>query len=127
MPTFLRSEFGRFKSTYANRRYSAMPEEFRERRRGAFDPALKQDVLDGDHCSGLCDVPVTWDGETQSPTRRYFQDPTDLSLGLSTDGVPLYNRSRVDAWPLLIMNYSLPPGVRTKKGYQLCCGILPGM
>lgn len=69
---------------------------------------------------------MSWDGETQLPERQYFDQDTDIALGLSTDGVPLYNRSRLDAWPLLITNYALPPELRNVKGYQICCGLVPG-
>lgn len=60
------------------------------------------------------------------PERKYFADETDVALGFSTDGVALYSRSRLDAWPLLLTNYALPPELRTKQGYQICCGIMPG-
>lgn len=85
-----------------------------------------EDVFDGSHYRALTEKLVSWNGIIQKPARKYFQDRTDIALGLTTDGVPLYKRSRLDAWPVLITNFSLPPEVRTREGYQMCCGIIPG-
>lgn len=119
------SPIGRLKATNANKEYCRLIDDYRSRTRG-LDARCSEDVFSGTHYNSLKGKPVTWDGITQQPVRKYFQESTDAVLGLSTDGVPLYKRSRMDAWSLLITNYSLPPEVRTRKGYQLCCGIIPG-
>lgn len=120
------SPISRFKSTFANREYCSLLDEYIARRRDS-DPRYLQDVFDGSHFKRLLDTEVTWDGVLQQPARRYFEEETDMALGFSTDGVALYNRSRLDAWPILLTNYALPPELRTKQGYQVCCGIIPGM
>jgi hypothetical protein len=102
-----------------------MMEEYLDRRRQS-DPDFMDDVHDGSYYRGLMKQPVTWNGIEQKPRRTYFQDETDVALGLATDGVTPYKRSRLDAWPLLFTNFSLPPEVRTLQGYQICCGIIPG-
>jgi hypothetical protein len=102
-----------------------MIDEYIERRKES-DPEYTRDIFDGSHFQRLTETTVTWDGATPQPARRYFAEETDVPLGLSTDGVPLYKRSRLDAWPVLLTNYALPPEYRTKKGYQICCGLIPG-
>lgn len=84
------------------------------------------DVFDGEHYKTLRDKNVAWEGEVVTPPSRYFADSTDIALGFSTDGVPLHTRTGLDAWPLVLTVYSLPPEVRYKQEYQICCGLVPG-
>lgn len=105
--------------------YCGLIDEY-TKRRGSSDATFLEDIFDGSHYRGLTAKSVSWDGKIQQPPRQYFQQDTDVALGLSSDGVPLYKRSRLDAWPLLLTNFSLPPEVRTRQGYQICCGIIPG-
>ncbi|KAJ9112999.1 hypothetical protein QFC22_006095 [Naganishia vaughanmartiniae] len=119
------SPVSRLKSTYSNKEYCAMIEEYLGRRQQS-DPEFMDDVHDGSYYRGLMKQSVKWYGVEQKPRRTYFQDLTDIALGLATNDVTLYKRSRLDAWPLLFTNFSLPPEVRTLQGDQICCGIIPG-
>lgn len=64
------------------------------------------------------------DGPSQH--HRYFESPTDIALGLSTDGYAPFRRRAKTAWPLLIFNYNLPPDVRFHLENVLCLGVIPG-
>lgn len=90
------------------------------------DPELTEDIWDGNLISKLRERNVTWAGREVQPSRKYFAESTDMALGLATDGIPLFNRSPVDCWPLLLVNYSLPAHMRNRREYQLCCGLIPG-
>jgi hypothetical protein len=82
------------------------------------DCTLKEDVLDRELFQQLKERQVTWDGELFS--RKYFEDDTEVVLGLGTDGVPLFKRKRLACWPLVLTNYSLGPEIRTRKEFQMC-------
>ncbi|KAJ9113700.1 hypothetical protein QFC22_006009 [Naganishia vaughanmartiniae] len=92
--------------------------EYWERRQKSDGKSI-EDIFDGSHYRALTEKLVSWNGSIKEPARKYFQDRTDVALGLTTDGVPLYKRSRLDAWPVLLTNFSLPPEVRTREGYQI--------
>lgn len=98
--------------------------KLRYRETRTHDCTLKEDVFDGELFRQLKDRRVTWDGESFS--RTYFEDDTEVALGLGTDGVPLFARRRLACWPLVITNYSLGPEIRTRKEFQICCGVVPG-
>ncbi|KAJ9097791.1 hypothetical protein QFC19_006659 [Naganishia cerealis] len=57
------------------------------------DPDLLEDVFDGKHFEALLETNVTWAGSEVEPPRRYFENDTDIALGLGTDGIPLFSRS----------------------------------
>ncbi|KAJ9105994.1 hypothetical protein QFC19_003329 [Naganishia cerealis] len=60
------------------------------------DPDLTEDIFDGEHFNSLLHTYVSWGGEIIQPARRYFENDTDLALGLSTDGVSPFKRSDLD-------------------------------
>ena len=55
-------------------------------------------------------------------------EPRNLRLGLATDGVNPFSvkRSTWSTWPVLIMNYNLPPWMTTKKHFVMLSLIIPG-
>jgi hypothetical protein len=57
---------------------------------------------------------------------KYFADPRDLALGLSTDGYAPFKKRKKTAWPILLFNYNLPPDVRFHQDEVLCVGVVPG-
>ncbi|KAJ9095019.1 hypothetical protein QFC21_005812 [Naganishia friedmannii] len=69
---------------------------------------------------------VRWAGKRVEGGGKYFDDDTQIALGLATDGMPCWKRSRLDCWPFIVTNYSPPPEIRTKREYQICCGLIPG-
>lgn len=64
------------------------------------------------------------DGKTYN--HCYGDDKLNIFVGLSTDGFLLFDRSRVDCWPIILINYSLPPEIRTRKENLICIGLVPG-
>jgi hypothetical protein len=56
----------------------------------------------------------------------YFGNARDMALGLSTDGFAPFKRRKATAWPLLVVNYNLPPELRFLKEFVLCVGVIPG-
>lgn len=83
-----------------------------------------RDVFDGAHFRSLLKKQVR-----PSNPYRFFQDDTDLALSLSLDGFSLFNhrrRGNSTAWPLLILNYNLPPDICTHLEHVICIGAIPG-
>ena len=81
------------------------------------------DVFDGKLYRDLCKKFVQVDGQTFD--HKYFQDPHDIALGLSLDGFPIFNKRNLSAWPVILINYSLPPDIRTHLLHVLCYGVIP--
>ena len=84
------------------------------------------DIWEGAHIKRLRKRNVEWAGQEVPGAGRYFEDDTHIALGLAMDGLPCFKRSKLDCWPILLTNYSLPPEVRTKREFQICCGLIPG-
>lgn len=87
-------------------------------------PGTIQDVFDGENYLLLRTTPL-------SPEDPYcpFDNPEDIALGLSTDGVTLFKRRRrgqSTAWPIILINYNLHPKIRTRLENVLCVGVIPG-
>lgn len=83
-----------------------------------------RDVFDSEHYRELCREEVIVDG--QKTGRAFFSNPQDFALGLSTDGFQLFKRGNYDAWPLILVNYNLPPEVRSLMDNILILGVIPG-
>lgn len=81
------------------------------------------DVFDGKLYQELCGQYVKAEGITYS--HKYFEDPRDIALGLSLDGFPLFSKSNLSAWPIILTNLNLPPDVRTHLVHVLCFGVIP--
>ncbi|KAG8741316.1 hypothetical protein FRC10_003020, partial [Ceratobasidium sp. 414] len=104
-------------SMSAKLRYRANFEQERE-------PDVVKDVFDGENYRKLRETPVKAAGEY-----RFFSNPEDIALGLSTDGFRLFKREfqgHSSAWPIIFLNYNLPPNIRTRLEYVLCVGVIPG-
>lgn len=58
----------------------------------------------------------------------FKEDPRHLRLGLGSDGVnPFGMRSTSwSTWPVVVINYNIPPWKCTKKGYVLLSLLVPG-
>jgi hypothetical protein len=57
---------------------------------------------------------------------KYFSDPRDIALGLSTDGFCPFKRRKATAWPLILFNYNLPPEIRFHGDNRIDLGTIPG-
>lgn len=87
-------------------------------------PGTTADVFDSEHYRHLLRTRVTIEGE-ELP-HRFFSQPTDIALGLSTDGFGPFKRRKQSCWPLLLFNYNLPPDVRFRLANVICLGVIPG-
>jgi hypothetical protein len=97
-------------------RYRAEFEHVAETITDVFDGKLYRELL-GKHVRPI-------NGPVQQ--HRYFDQPTDIALGLSTDGYAPFRRRAKTAWPLLVFNYNLPPEIRFHLENVLCLGVIPG-
>lgn len=85
-----------------------------------------KDIFDGMQYYALCESPITIHGEPINPSTKFFQDPRDIALGLSTDGYGVFTRGQAMAWPLIIFNYNLPPQICFHSENILALGVIPG-
>ncbi|KAF8694702.1 Transposase family tnp2, partial [Rhizoctonia solani] len=88
------------------------------------EPGVIHNVFDGQDYWRLRATPVNPPGGY-----HFFDNPKDLALGLSTDGVTLFKRRRrglSTAWPIILINYNLHPRYQTKLDNIICVGVIPG-
>jgi len=81
------------------------------------------DVFDGSLYRELCEQYVKVEETTYN--HKYFEDPRDIALGLSLDGFPVFSTSNLSAWPIILINFNLPPDIRTHLVHILCYGVIP--
>ena len=72
-------------------------------------PDSVSDVFDGNLYHELCKKFVRVDGQTFD--HKYFEDKHNIALGLSLDGFPIFNKRNLSAWPVILINFSLPPDI----------------
>jgi hypothetical protein len=82
------------------------------------------DVFDSRVYRRLLGKRVAIDGSHLS--HKYFSDPRDIALGLSTDGFCPFRRRKATAWPLILFNYNLPPEIRFHGTERIDLGTIPG-
>ena len=70
-----------------------------------------RDIFDSSIYRDLIEKYVVVDGRVQE--HKYFSDPRDVALGISLDGVTYFSRRQHSVWPVILINYNLPPKVRT--------------
>jgi len=88
------------------------------------DDDVIRDVFDGSVYQGLLEKQVVVGGQTQG--HKYFSDSHDVALGISLDGVTYFSRHKHSVWPVILINYNLPPKVRTHRDRVICYGVIPG-
>ena len=79
------------------------------------------DIFDGKNYQHLQNSYITVHGKVQDT--KYFEDPRDVALGLSTDGFSVHGFT---FWPLIIFLYNLPPTIRFLLENIFALGIIPG-
>jgi len=88
------------------------------------DDETIRDIFDSSIYHNLLEKQVVVNGQTQD--HKYFSDPRDVALGISLDGVTYFSRRQHSVWPVILINYNLPPKVRTRRDRILCYGVIPG-
>lgn len=81
------------------------------------------DIFDADHYYHLRHTNVSI-GEELS--HHFFSQPTDIALGILTDGFGPFKSCKQMCWPLIAFNYNLPPEIRFHLVNIICIGIIPG-
>lgn len=105
-------------------RDSTLAQKLRHRAERDLDPANIRDIFDGAHYNRLCGERVAVGGDVLG--HHYFSQPTDIALGLSSDGFGPFKSRQKSCWPLLAFNYNLPPTIRTRLENVICLGVVPG-
>ena len=82
------------------------------------------DIFDSSIYRNLLKRQVVVGGQAQD--HKYFSDPRDIALGISLDGVTYFSRRQHSVWPVILINYNLPPKVHTHRDRILCYGVIPG-
>ena len=82
------------------------------------------DIFDGEVYCELRKRHIKVNGEELHT--KYFSDPHDIALGLSTDGFAPWRKRKYTAWPVLLFNYNLPPEVQFHRKNIIAVSIIPG-
>lgn len=58
----------------------------------------------------------------------FSTEPRNVRLGFAADGVNPHKlgRKSYSIWPVLLMNYNIPPWLAIRKGYVMLSCIIPG-
>jgi hypothetical protein len=83
-----------------------------------------RDVFDSFEYLCLCKEHVRV--EDKLFAHRFFEQDTDIAMGLSADGVCPFKNRKSTCWPLLGIIYNLPPELRFLLDEVLCFGVIPG-
>ena len=82
------------------------------------------DVWDSKYIKNLTEKIIVVDGvETNS---KHFEDTRESALALATDGISIFRSQTKSCWPLFLIDYLLPPEVRTKKNFIINVTVIPG-
>jgi hypothetical protein len=57
----------------------------------------------------------------------FFDQDTDIAMGLSADGVCPFKNRKSTCWPLLGVLYNLKPELRFLLEHVICFGVIPGL
>lgn len=95
---------------------------YRTRRRS--EAGVLADIFDGTHYRNLLNKCVSIAGEELG--HKFFSNPSDIALGLSTDGFAPFDSNNVSCWPIILFNYNLSPAIRFQLENIMCVGIVPG-
>ncbi|CCO34236.1 hypothetical protein BN14_08330 [Rhizoctonia solani AG-1 IB] len=101
-----------------------MAESLRYRSQRQPQPDTLSDIFDGHYYCQLLQEFVYLGGTRLG--HQFFSNNTDIALGLSTDGVGPFKTRKQQCWPLILINYNLPPSIRTRLENILCLGVIPG-
>ena len=69
-----------------------------------------------------------WKFVNSTYMEEFAHEDRNLRLGLATDGVNPFSvkRSTWSTWPVLLVNYNIPPWMRTKRHFIMWSLIIPG-
>lgn len=99
-------------------------QEMSYRENYAVEEGVFKDVFDGGIYRTLREQNVTIGGVEHD--HKFFDSGTDIALGFSCDGFSPFKNGKQTCWPLLLVNYNLPPDDRFKIENLICVGVIPG-
>ncbi|GAA5976237.1 hypothetical protein JCM11641_001090 [Rhodosporidiobolus odoratus] len=108
-------------STYRSPDYA---EACMHRHRFVPDAELVKDVFDGELYQELRKKQVEVEGEVLA--HKYFDDAADVALCVMTDGFLLFDKGKSDCWPVIGINYNLPPDQRYRTENVIPLMLIPG-
>ena len=88
------------------------------------DDVLIEDVWSGDLIKKLKQEFVVINGEIMP--FKHFEDQRESALGLSTDGIQIFKSRSSTCWPVVLIDYLIPPQLRMKKGFLNHITVIPG-
>ena len=57
---------------------------------------------------------------------KHFEDFRESAFALASDVINVFKTQKKSSWPILLIDYNLPPSLRTKKAFIIHVGIVPG-
>ncbi|GAA6036393.1 hypothetical protein JCM8097_001699 [Rhodosporidiobolus ruineniae] len=88
------------------------------------DPVLLRDIFDGDLYGDQRKAKVKVGDETLA--HYFYSDPSDVAFGLLVDGFQLFDDNKHDCWPIIAINFNLPPEERYKTENVIPIALIPG-
>ncbi|EUC62864.1 transposase family Tnp2 protein [Rhizoctonia solani AG-3 Rhs1AP] len=82
------------------------------------------DIFDSAHYKKLRRTKVVIEGQQQP--YLFFEEEHEIALGLAADGMCPFKRRKNSCWPLMLVNYNLPPDERIHIDNLICIGVVPG-
>lgn len=87
-------------------------------------PGFMTDIFDSSLYRELLEKRVSVDGEELPYC--HFSDSRDIALGLSTDGFAPFKKRKQTTWPIMLVNYNLPPEDRVQNNKFIPLAVVPG-
>lgn len=90
------------------------------------EPDVMKDVYDGRIYQELLNKHVEVDGDVLK--HKFFSDPRDIAFALSGDGFQVFKETKngPTATALMLVNYNLPPEIRTHQKHLIALSVIPG-
>ena len=57
---------------------------------------------------------------------KHFEDFRESAFALASDGIGIFRTQQKSSWPVLLIDYNLPPKKKKKKAFIIHVGIIPG-
>ncbi|GAA5882926.1 hypothetical protein JCM1840_006847 [Sporobolomyces johnsonii] len=108
----------------AHHRDKAFASASRYRSRFTHSADELRDVFDGARYQSLLHRHVVVDGKEQA--HKFFDSPLNVALGILLDGFTLFDKGKSSCWPIIAINYNLPPSERYKMVNILPIMLIPG-
>ena len=58
---------------------------------------------------------------------KHFSDYRESAFGLASDGISIFKSQKKSCWPVLLVDYNLPPTLRTKTPFLIYLCVVPGV